>query len=63
MPDDKARKYTLPESEIPEAYCNIAADLPAPLPAVLHPGTGQYITPDDLTLLLPLALIMQEVST
>lgn len=63
MPDDKTRKYTLPESEIPEAYYNIAADLPAPLPAVLHPGTGQPITPDDLAPLFPMALIMQEVST
>src|SRR5690606_10414866 len=63
MPDDKTRKYILPESEIPEAYYNIAADLPAPLPAVLHPGTGQPITPDDLAPLFPMALIMQEVST
>ena len=31
-------KFTLPEDRIPKAWYNIAADLPAPLPPVLHPG-------------------------
>jgi tryptophan synthase beta chain len=63
MGDDKTRKYVLSESEMPEAYYNIQADLPVPLPPVLHPGTLQPVTPDDLAPLFPMALIMQEVST
>ena len=56
-------KIALPESEIPRAWYNIAADLPEPLPPVLHPGTGQPIGPQDLAPLFPMALIAQEVST
>lgn len=55
-------KYTLDESEIPKAWYNIAADLPAPLSPPLHPGTGQPIGPDDLAPLFPMSLIQQEVS-
>jgi tryptophan synthase beta chain len=55
-------KYTLPEDRIPKAWYNINADLPEPLPPVLHPGTGQPIGPDDLAPLFPMALIGQEVS-
>ena len=36
-------KYVLGEDRIPEAWYNIAADLPEPLPPVLHPGTGEPI--------------------
>jgi tryptophan synthase beta chain len=63
MADDRTRKYVLPESEMPEAYYNLVADLSEPLPPPLHPGTGQPIGPDDLAPLFPMALIMQEVST
>ncbi len=62
MNEDKTRKYVLPESEIPQAYYNIMADLPQPPPPVLHPGTGQPVGPDDLAPLFPMALIRQEVS-
>ena len=55
-------KYVLDESDMPKFWYNIAADLPSPLPAVLHPGTLQPIGPDDLAPLFPMALIMQEVS-
>jgi tryptophan synthase beta chain len=55
-------KYILDESRIPKSWYNLAADLPKPLPPVLHPGTGQPIGPDDLAPLFPMALIMQEVS-
>jgi len=55
-------KYTLPEADIPKTWYNIQADLPEPVPPVLHPGTGQPITPDDLAPLFPMALIGQEVS-
>ena len=55
-------KYLLDESRIPRAWYNLLADLPAPLPPVLHPGTGKPIGPDDLAPLFPMALIAQEVS-
>ena len=56
-------KYILDETRIPKHWYNIAADLPKPLPPVLHPGTKQPIGPDDLAPLFPMALIGQEVST
>jgi tryptophan synthase beta chain len=55
-------KYILPEDRIPKTWYNIQADLAAPAPPVMHPGTGQPIGPDDLAPLFPMALIMQEVS-
>ncbi len=55
-------KYVLSETEIPKTWYNLAADLPVPLPAVLHPGTKQPIGPSDLEPLFPMALILQEVS-
>jgi len=56
-------KYLLGEKDIPTAWYNIQADLPEPLPPVLHPGTHQPIGPDDLAPLFPMGLIEQEVST
>ena len=55
-------KIVLDERDIPTHWYNIAADLPAPAPPPLHPGTGQPIGPDDLAPLFPMALIGQEVS-
>src|ERR1700686_3466610 len=43
-------------------HCTLTADLPKPLPPVLHPGTKQPIGPADLEPLFPMELIMQEVS-
>ena len=62
MSDDTV-KYVLDEKRLPQAWYNLAADLPVPLAPPLHPGTGQPIGPDDLAPLFPLAVIMQEVST
>jgi len=56
-------KITLPESEIPTHFYNIAPDLPTPLLPPLHPGTRQPIGPADLAPLFPMELIKQEVST
>src|SRR5215510_5038317 len=55
-------KYVLDESRLPEAWYNLAADLPEPPPPVLHPGTGQPVGPDDLAPLFPMELIKQVVS-
>ncbi|MDQ7840236.1 MAG: TrpB-like pyridoxal phosphate-dependent enzyme [bacterium] len=56
-------KILLGEGDVPKAWYNIAADLPVPAAAVLHPGTRQPIGPADLAPLFPMELIMQEVST
>jgi tryptophan synthase beta chain len=55
-------RFDLPQSAIPTRWYNIQADLPRPLPPVLHPGTKQPIGPQDLLPLFPLELIKQEVS-
>lgn len=55
-------KILLSEKEMPTQWYNIQADLPKPLPPVLHPGTGQPIGPQDLAPLFPMECIMQEVS-
>ena len=55
-------KYLMGEDRIPRTWYNIMADLPAPPPPVLHPGTGQPVGPDDLAPLFPMALIGQEVT-
>jgi tryptophan synthase beta chain len=55
-------KFILDEKDMPTKWYNILPDLPEPLPPVLHPGTGQPVTPDDLAPLFPMALIMQEFS-
>ena len=56
-------KYVLDETRIPRAWYNLQADLPKPLPPVLHPGTKKPVGPDDLAPLFPMELILQEVST
>lgn len=61
MPDQV--KFVLDEADLPKHWYNLQADLPEPLPAVLHPGTGRPISPDDLAPIFPMALIQQEVST
>ena len=55
-------KYSLGEQDIPKHWYNIAADLPLPPPAVLHPVTRQPVGPDDLAPIFPMAVIQQEVS-
>ncbi len=55
-------KFILDEKDMPTQWYNILPDLPEPLPPVLHPGTGNPITPDDLAPLFPMSLIMQEFS-
>jgi tryptophan synthase beta chain len=56
-------KYLLDEQHLPRSWYNINADLPVPLDPVLHPGTQQPITPDDLAVIFPRAVIEQEMST
>jgi tryptophan synthase beta chain len=56
-------KIILPESQIPRQWYNIIPDMPGPLAPVIHPGTMQPVSPDDLLPLFPMPLIEQEVST
>jgi len=57
-----AKRILLNESDIPTAWYNLQADLPKPLPPVLHPGTKEPIGPDDLAPIFAMELIKQEVS-
>ena len=56
-------KFILEEAKLPKSWYNINADMPVPPQPVLHPGTMQPVTPDFLSVLFPMSLIMQEVST
>jgi tryptophan synthase beta chain len=56
-------KFLLDESRLPKAWYNINADMPVPPQPVLHPGTLQPVTPDFLSVLFPMSLILQEIST
>ena len=56
-------KFVLDESKLPKAWYNINAHMPVPPEPVLHPGTLEPVTPDFLSVLFPMSLIMQEIST
>jgi tryptophan synthase beta chain len=56
-------KFLLNESDLPRAWYNINADMPVQPAPVLHPQTKEPVTPDFLSVLFPMDLIMQEVST
>ncbi len=55
-------KYLLDESRLPEAWYNIAADLPVPPPPPLDPRTLEPLPPEALQALFPDELIAQEMS-
>ncbi len=57
-----SKKILLDESELPQNYYNIQADMPNPMLPPLHPGTKQPIDPKILAALFPMELIKQEVS-
>jgi len=57
-----SKKILLNESDIPQNYYNIQADIPNPMLPPLHPATKQPIGPEDLKALFPMELILQEVS-
>ncbi|MBV6396239.1 MAG: Tryptophan synthase beta chain [Anaerolineales bacterium] len=56
-------RFILNESDLPKNWYNIAADSPLPPTPVLHPGTLEPVTPDFLSVLFPMDLILQEIST
>ena len=55
-------RFTLNESDLPKFWYNINADSPVPPTPVLHPGTMEPVTPDFLSVLFPMDLILQVVS-
>ena len=56
-------RFTLNESDLPKFWYNINADSPVPPAPVLHPGTMEPVTPEFLSVLFPMDLILQEIST
>ncbi len=56
-------RFILNETDLPKNWYNIHADSPVPPTPVLHPGTLEPVTPDFLSVLFPMELILQEIST
>ncbi|MEZ0396031.1 MAG: TrpB-like pyridoxal phosphate-dependent enzyme [Anaerolineales bacterium] len=56
-------RFILNESDLPKAWYNILADSPRPPAPVLHPQTLEPVTPDFLSVLFPMELILQEVAS
>jgi len=56
-------RYLLDESDLPKFWYNINADMPVPPTPVLNPQTKEPVTPEFLSVLFPMELIKQEVST
>jgi tryptophan synthase beta chain len=56
-------RTVLTPDEMPRKWYNILPDLPEPLAPPLNPATKKPISPTDLEVLFPKALIAQEMST
>ncbi len=56
-------KFILNETDLPRFWYNIHADSPIPPTPVVRPDTLEPVTPDFLSVLFPMEIIMQEVST
>ena len=56
-------RTTLTAEEMPRKWYNILPDLPEPLAPPLNPATKQPISPSDLEVIFPKALIAQEMAT
>jgi len=56
-------RFLLNESDLPKYWYNINADNPVPQSPVLHPQTLEPVTLDFLSVLFPMDLILQEIST
>jgi len=62
MSREELTKIILPEDKIPKFWYNVQADMPNPPAPPLNPRTKQPATPEDLTPIFPMGLILQEVS-
>jgi len=56
-------RFLLNESDLPKFWYNVMADSPVAPNPVLRPDTLEPVTPDFLSVLFPMELILQEVST
>jgi tryptophan synthase beta chain len=56
-------RFLLSESDLPKFWYNINADSPVAPAPVLNPQTLEPVTPDFLSVLFPMELILQEIST
>jgi tryptophan synthase beta chain len=56
-------RFLLNESDLPRFWYNINADSPVAPAPVLHPQTKEPVTPEFLSVLFPMELILQEIST
>jgi tryptophan synthase beta chain len=56
-------RFMLNENDIPRFFYNIAADSPVPPTPVLNPMTKEPVTPDFLSMIFPMEIIMQEISS
>jgi tryptophan synthase beta chain len=55
-------RFLLSQNDLPKFWYNVNADNPVPPAPVLHPGTLEPVTPDFLSVLFPMELILQEIS-
>jgi tryptophan synthase beta chain len=55
-------RFNLSQNDLPKFWYNINADSGIPPAPVLHPGTLEPVTPDFLSVLFPMDLILQEIS-
>jgi tryptophan synthase beta chain len=55
--------FILNETDLPKNWYNVLADSPVPPAPVLNPITKEPITPEFLSVLFPMEIIQQEVST
>jgi tryptophan synthase beta chain len=58
-----AINFILPNEKVPKVWYNLPADLPQPLPPILNATTGKPVGVEELTPLLPMSEILQEIST
>ena len=56
-------KILLTEDQIPKEWYNIIPDMPGPLHPVINPRTMQPVTPEDMLVIFPPALLAQEMSS
>jgi tryptophan synthase beta chain len=56
-------RFLLNESDLPIFWYNINSDSPIPPTPVLNPQALEPVTPDFLSVLFPMEIIRQEVST
>jgi len=63
MSNQTQTRFLLNESDLPKFWYNVNADSPLPPTPVLRPDTLEPVTPDFLSVLFPMDLILQEIST